>query len=102
MRRRARPRVSRSLSGRSILRDRAPRWPWFESDVDRVKREVRERDGYRCRICGGPGKVVHHCDYDVGNNSMSNLVTLCRGCHPRTNHDRERWTSYFAQLGTGK
>lgn len=96
--RRSRPRVSRSLSGRSILHARAPRRRRFELEADRVRCEVRERDRYRCRMCGEAGKTVHHIDYNHGNNSMSNLVTLCRICHPKTNFDREKWQRYFAQL----
>lgn len=96
--RRARPRVSRSLSARSLLHARAPRRRRVESEVDLVKREIRERDRYRCRMCGEPGKTVHHIDYDSGNNEQSNLVTLCRLCHPKTNRDRDRWQQYFAQL----
>lgn len=94
--RRARPRVSRSLSARSLLHEGAPRWPRVESDVEKIKREVRERDRYTCRICWKPGKQVHHVDYDAGNNDKLNLVTLCRICHPRTNSDRDRWQQYFA------
>ena len=101
MRRRSRLRVSRSLSARSLLHARASRRRRVESEVERVKREVRERDNYRCRMCGEPGKVVHHVDYDVGNNDLQNLVTLCRLCHPKTNHDRDRWRQYFAQLEIG-
>ena len=96
--RRARPRVFRSLSARSLLHERSTRQRRVESDVDRVKREVRERDLYVCRMCREPGKQVHHVDYDAGNNEKSNLVTLCRLCHPKTNHDRDRWRQYFAQL----
>ncbi|WP_409350566.1 HNH endonuclease, partial [Synechocystis salina] len=25
--------------------------------------------------------AVHHCDYDPGNNSPSNLMALCSPCH---------------------
>ena len=96
--RRARPRASRNLSARSLLHGRVPRQCRVEADVDRVKREVRERDRYRCRMCGEPGKTVHHIDYDSGNNEQSNLVTLCRICHPKTNHGRNGWIQYFAQL----
>lgn len=99
--RRARPRVSRSLSARSVFHKRVPRRHRFESEVDRIRREVRERDLYVCRICGEPGKQVHHVDYNECNNDLSNLVTLCRVCHPKTNHDRELWRSYFAQLEVG-
>ena len=67
----SRPRVSRSLSARSLLRGRVPRWRRFESRIDRVKREVRERDRYRCRICEEPGK--RHAE-----GGMSRSLQECR------------------------
>ena len=46
------------------------------------------RDEYKCQCCGcgEDGQitnklVVHHLDTDRGNNSMSNLITLCEQCH---------------------
>ncbi len=51
----------------------------------RVRRQALERDGWRCRRCGRPGRLeVDHirplrqggAAYDLGN-----LQTLCRGCH---------------------
>lgn len=52
---------------------------------------VLERDEYKCQICGNDDKkklVVHHKDgtgrgADVHNNSLDNLITLCRSCHAR-------------------
>ena len=72
------------------------------TDMNCARAEVRERDKYRCRMCGEPGKQVHHVDYDEGNNDPSNLVTLCRFCHPKTNHDRDWWQLYFTPLDIGE
>lgn len=50
-----------------------------------VRREVFERDGYRCVRCGRAGRL--ECDHIVplvhhgSAYETSNLQTLCRGCH---------------------
>lgn len=51
---------------------------------------VLERDKYSCRICGTKEKlVIHHLDSTENrkkmnaNNSLENLLTLCRGCHSK-------------------
>jgi 5-methylcytosine-specific restriction endonuclease McrA len=57
--------------------------------LDRVSyRELRwqvlRRDGWRCQICGrGENLDVHHSKQrsGLGQNSESNLITLCRECH---------------------
>ena len=74
--------------------DRGPNWP-------AMRRLARERDGYRCRHCGAPEREdpehdVHHLrpfrefgyvpganDRYLAANDLSNLITLCRGCHWR-------------------
>ena len=52
---------------------------------ERVRRQVLDRDGWRCRECGRAGRLeVHHrvelrhggAPYDA-----MNLETLCRFCH---------------------
>jgi DEAD/DEAH box helicase domain-containing protein len=64
------------------------------------RQQARERDGYRCHLCGRPEQGrehdVHHMqpfrtfDYRPGENdtymlanALSNLVTLCSECHPK-------------------
>jgi 5-methylcytosine-specific restriction endonuclease McrA len=41
--------------------------------------------GHRCGRCGKIGVPVeiHHRDHDVTNNSMANLVPLCKPCHAK-------------------
>ena len=50
----------------------------------RIRREVLDRDGWRCQTCGKPGRLeVHHVKplQEGGTNDLGNLTTLCRGCH---------------------
>ncbi len=73
----------------------------YGPDWDRLRAEIRARDGYRCRKCGAaepPGRQhdVHHLrpfrefGYRRGvnrndqiANAPDNLITLCRACHHR-------------------
>lgn len=52
---------------------------------ERLKRQVFERDNYRCRWCGvtNQGVDVHHIEYRRGYSfdRLDNLVTLCRAHH---------------------
>lgn len=44
----------------------------------------RRQRGHACADCGtGDDLLVHHEDRDRQNNDLSNLVTLCRGCHTK-------------------
>ena len=55
-----------------------------------MRLRVFERDGYRCRLCGRPGRL--ECDHvrpmdrlpdDADPYDLDNLQALCRGCHIR-------------------
>ena len=49
-----------------------------------AKREVLERDGASCFLCGSTEKPdVHHINRDRQCNELANLVTLCRQCHAK-------------------
>ena len=68
------------MSRYHVTRLHARRWA-------RVRRAVFNRDGWRCRKCGRPGRL--ECDHvtpmqrESGGDpyDMQNLQTLCRGCH---------------------
>lgn len=72
---------------------------------DKLKEEIRERDGHTCQNCGMTeeehiiviGKVlhVHHIDYDKKNCIKPNLVTTCRQCNLRANKNRDFWKKYY-------
>ncbi len=86
--------VSEGVLSPEVRMDRGPNWA-------EVRRQVRERDGFRCRSCGAPEREdrehdVHHLrpfrefgyrpgenENYVAANDPSNLVTLCRRCHWR-------------------
>ena len=65
------------------------------------KEQIRYRDHYRCQLCGVSEVEcckrlsVHHIDYDKNNLSTENLVSLCNGCHSKTNYHRKYWQEYF-------
>jgi hypothetical protein len=66
-----------------------------------LKSFVWKRDRKRCRICGrrnetgrGRALVVHHLDYDKSNNTLKNLILLCRGCH-LCGHSRGAWPTWL-------
>ena len=71
-----------------------------------IRREVLERDGWRCRECGKPGRLeVHHLEplHKGGSNDVGNLVALCRGCHiaahrrPET-AEQAAWREFAGEL----
>ncbi len=73
------------IDGRSNLRspDR------YGDDWSKIRRLVYERDNYTCQRCGKLMKNskeafhIHHIVpfLDSFDNSLSNLITLCKSCH---------------------
>jgi len=70
----------------------------------RLKKQIRERDGFKCVLCGkaeideGINLAVHHVDYDKNNLDPENLIALCHACHIKTNSYREHWPFVFVKL----
>lgn len=103
----------KKLRSEAMMGENSPSWAggvWVRSDpypkeFYDIRPEVRKRDGLKCRICEvshfdlwgetGRGLDVHHIDYDKQNTDMSNLVSLCRSCHVKTNVNRPFWTGFF-------
>ncbi len=49
-----------------------------------VRRQIFERDGWRCQICGSFSNLeVHHQQFrsQSGPDADDNLITLCSRCH---------------------
>jgi hypothetical protein len=49
-----------------------------------LRREILERDGWRCQKCGCSKNLdVHHLRRrsSLGDDAETNLITLCRECH---------------------
>lgn len=78
--------------GRKILSEskkgeKNPRWNGGNSqypnhaELKRMRIEVLKNSKGRCEICGKPAKIIHHIDGDKSNQSIDNLMALCRNCH---------------------
>ena len=69
--------------------------------TNQLKNLIRIKDNHTCQICGEiqhnlKKKLhVHHIDYDNGNLSPKNLVSLCNSCHSKTNFNKKYWKNYF-------
>jgi RNA-directed DNA polymerase len=72
------------------------------------RREVLERDGYRCVHCGRSDHLhVHHQQprRQGGSDQMDNLQTLCDECHRATatyGHRKPRVDAHLGELDDGK
>lgn len=93
-----------------VLWYRHPNWrggksfePYTPEFHNALKEEIRERDNYTCQECGqteeelGCQLSIHHINYDKKNNDPSNLISLCKICHGRTNYRRQYWTNHFSR-----
>lgn len=65
--------------------------PYSVNWTETLKRAIRERDKYICKICLGYGEQIHHIDYNKLNCNPINLITLCNSCHSKTNFNRKYW-----------
>jgi hypothetical protein len=76
--------------------------PYSKDWGEKLKEIIRQRDGYICQVCFiSQDKLdiklsIHHMDYDKKNCNEENLISLCKSCHTKTNHNREQWQSIFA------
>lgn len=74
-----------------------PYCPKFNKEL---KEKIRSRDNYTCQLCGvkenGYKFHIHHIHYDK-KNCNPDLITLCRGCHFKTNGNRDYYESLFME-----
>jgi mannose-6-phosphate isomerase-like protein (cupin superfamily) len=74
-------------------------YPYSEEFNKKLKLDILKRDNYNCKLCGNHnGLCVHHIDYDKLNSQESNLITVCRSCHGKTNFNRGFWEDVFTFL----
>lgn len=69
---------------------------------DKLKDRIRERDKWTCAICQEPGVHVHHINYIKTDCHELNLITLCEGCHPVTNGNRDEWRHILTKIVVGR
>ncbi len=64
-----------------------PRYPRLRLDPEsyrRLCRQVLERDGWRCQLCGQIAELqVHHMKprSRMGDDALQNLIAVCARCH---------------------
>ena len=97
--------LSNSLKALNRIGEKAVNWkgglsfePYNNNWTDTLKRSIRERDNYICQVCSKYGWVIHHIDYNKKNCSPENLICLCKSCHAKTNHNRNKWIEYFKNV----
>ena len=65
---------------------KSPRIRLDSESYGRLQRQVLERDGWRCQVCGSMQNLqVHHLKLrsHSGSDEEQNLITLCANCHAR-------------------
>ena len=101
--------IVREQRSNSHKGERNPQWrdglsfePYAPEFNDKLKEQIRKRDNYTCQVCHAPENGVklhqHHIDYNKKNNKPSNLISLCKSCHAKTNFNRDYWTEYFQAI----
>ena len=63
-----------------------PRLRLDSTSYAKLQRQVLERDGWRCQVCGSMQNLqVHHLKFrsQSGSDEEQNLITLCAECHER-------------------
>ena len=104
--------ISASLMGRPRPDLRGPNSPYWRGGVsfepypvgwtNLLRETIRKRDDYTCVLCKKVQTTqrhpIHHINYDKEDLRPENLITLCRPCHRKTNHDREYWTNLFQMI----
>ncbi len=76
----------------SILRQRKPRRRLDPDNYRALRKQVLERDGWRCQWCGALRNLqVHHRKFrsSLGDDTAENLITLCADCHQAEHEHRE-------------
>ena len=92
---------------------RGKHWNWqggisFEPYAPEFNRQlkelIRQRDGYKCQLCGMPEcenivkLSIHHIDYNKRNCLPLNLISLCNKCNAKVNFNRLNWGKYFKEI----
>ena len=73
------------------IRCKSPRLRLDANSYRELHRQVLERDGWRCQVCGSMQHLqVHHLKFrsHSGGDVEQNLITLCAECHARMHRKR--------------
>jgi len=73
----------------------------YKKFTNLFRNAVRKRDNNVCMMCGKHREKmktalsVHHIDYNKGNTTPQNCISLCFECHAKTNFNRVDWIPFF-------
>lgn len=80
----------------SLMKKIVRKTPRLRLDVTsyrELQRQVLERDGWRCQVCGNMQNLqIHHLRFrsQSGGDVEQNLITLCAECHKQTHRSSSR------------
>jgi 5-methylcytosine-specific restriction endonuclease McrA len=66
------------------IRPKQPRLQLDPASYDQLRKQVLQRDGWRCQVCSSKQNLqVHHKHLrsQQGSDDDLNLITLCARCH---------------------
>jgi len=72
------------------------------------KESIRKRDNYKCQNpdcwenTNSETLNIHHVNYVKKNCHPKNLISLCRSCNARANHNRKYWQKLYTKILEGK
>jgi len=78
--------------------------PYDKTFNNRFKNLIRKRDNQICMLCGihreklSMALDIHHINYNKLITLPQNSISLCRGCHVKTNINRKHWIKFFQSL----
>ena len=79
---------------RRAIRRLALRDSRYPRNWDQIRRRVYRRDRYTCQNCGATGvRIEAHHVVPIrfgGSHHLSNLISLCAGCHAKADGKRLR------------
>jgi 5-methylcytosine-specific restriction endonuclease McrA len=76
----------------SASRQKQPRLHLAPDAYKELWMQVLKRDGWRCQKCGAmTGLQVHHIKprSSLGDDSETNLITVCVDCHQSIHHRKK-------------
>lgn len=88
-------------------KDKHPNWMGGVSNGEygiefnkELKKQIKNSYSYICQLCNAANLDldIHHIDYNKTNNSLSNLIPLCKSCHSKTNYNRKEWQTRLTEI----
>ena len=85
-------------SGKSSKNKPGPTNPSWKTGITGYRRLVKKE---QCAICGSvKNLLIHHIDGNRHNNTIDNLIVVCKKCHQNYHCKRDSKTGRFVKLHT--